>query len=136
MKELVIKARIENIPQIISFVEEYLQDHGCMKKTQMQFDIAIDEIASNIARYAYEKNQPGEISVTIDVDTTEKIITMVFSDSGIPFDPLNVPSPDTLISSEERTPGGLGIYMVKKSMDEMTYDYINNKNVLTLRKKY
>lgn len=134
MKELNIAATLENIPVVTEFVDEQLEALDCPMKAQMQIDIAIDELFSNIARYAYN---PDIGSATVRVDVTEEpmSVRITFIDKGVPYDPLAKADPDVTLSAEEREIGGLGIYMVKKSMDEITYEYKNGQNILTIKKK-
>jgi anti-sigma regulatory factor (Ser/Thr protein kinase) len=134
MKELILDATIENIGQIISFADAQLEEIGCPVKIQMQFDIAIDEIVSNIARYAYMPDT-GKVSVGIVVTESPLSVTLSFMDDGAPFDPLQKPDPDVTRSADERDIGGLGIYMVKKSMDDILYERCGGKNILTIRKE-
>ena len=91
-------------------------------KAQMQIDIAIDELFGNIAHYAYNP-EVGEATVRIEVIEDPLAVVITFIDNGVPYDPLKREDPDTTLSAEEREIGGLGIYLVKKSMDEITYEY-------------
>lgn len=133
MNEMTVKAKIENIPAVTAFVDEQLEACGCPVKAQMQIDVAIDELFSNIAHYAYH---PGEGPATVRVEIRENppLAVITFIDSGIPYDPLKKEDPDILLSAEERGVGGLGIYMVKKSMDKISYEYKDGQNILTIRK--
>ena len=133
MKELTIEATVENVPVVTDFVNEQLEAHGCSMKAQMQIDIAIDELFSNIAFYAYN---PTVGTATVRVEITEDPLSVVvtFIDNGVPYDPLKKADPDTTLSAEEREIGGLGIYMVKKSMDEVADEYKDGQNILTIKK--
>lgn len=134
MKELTINAVIENIEQVTSFVDEQLEALDCPMKAQMQIDIAIDELFSNIAHYAYH---PGVGPATVRVEVTREPLAVVitFIDHGVQYDPLDKKDPDIALSAEEREIGGLGIYMVKKSMDDISYEYKNGQNILRIKKK-
>lgn len=132
MTELKLDATLENIDAVTDFVNEALESADCSMKAQVQIDIAVDEIFSNIARYAYEGGT-GKAYVSVDVRDGNAVI--VFKDSGVPYDPLAKEDPDITLSAEERKIGGLGIYMVKKSMDAMEYRYSDGQNILTLIKK-
>ena len=134
MKELTIAATIENIETVTEFVNEQLEVLGCPMKAQMQIDIAIDELFGNIAHYAYN---PDVGSATVQVEVTEQPLAVVitFIDGGIPYDPLKAADPDITLSAEDRQIGGLGIYMVKKSMDEISYEYKDGKNILSIKKR-
>ena len=133
MKEMTIAAAIENIPAVTAFVDEQLEAMDCPVKAQMQIDIAIDELFSNIARYAYHP-EVGEATVRVEDSPEPLAVIVTFIDQGVPYDPLAAAEPDTSLPAEERTLGGLGIYMVKKTMDEITYRYENGRNILAIRK--
>lgn len=133
MKELKIVARTDNLDQVISFVDESLEEADCSIKAQMQIDVAVEEIFVNIAQYAYT-SQEGEAVIRLDTETVPGAVVITFIDSGIPFDPLAVQEPDVTLSVKDRKIGGLGIFMVKKSMDDVTYKYVDNKNILTIKK--
>jgi len=133
MKELTINATIDNIQTVTEFVDEQLEALGCPIKAQMQIDIAIDELFSNIAYYAYNP-EIGSATVRVEVQQKPLAVVISFIDRGVPYDPLAKEDPDTTLSAEERDIGGLGIYMVKKSMDAVTYEYKNGQNILTIKK--
>ena len=133
MKELTIDATIENITQVTAFVDEQLEALDCPLKAQMQIDIAIDELFGNIAHYAYNP-EIGPATVRVEVLQDPLAVVVSFIDNGIPYDPLAKEDPDVALSAEDREIGGLGIYMVKKSMDEITYEYKDGQNILRIRK--
>ena len=134
MKELTIAATVENIEVVTDFVNEQLETLDCLMKAQMQIDIAIDELFGNIAQYAYNPDV-GEATVRVEVIEEPLSVVITFIDGGVPCDPLASADPDTTLSAEERAIGGLGIFMVKKTMDEITYRYEGGKNILSIRKK-
>ena len=134
MKEITIAATVENIDVVTDFVNEQLESCDCPIKAQMQIDIAIDELFSNIAHYAYNP-ETGDATVRVEVVEDPMAVVITFIDKGIPYDPLKKADPNTALSAEEREIGGLGIFMVKKSMDEITYRYEGGKNILSIRKK-
>jgi anti-sigma regulatory factor (Ser/Thr protein kinase) len=133
MKELTIAATVENIEVVTDFVNEQLETLDCPMKAQMQIDIAIDELFGNIAHYAYTPDV-GDATVRVEVQEDPLSVVITFIDGGVPYDPLSAAAPDTTLSAEERTMGGLGIFMVKKTMDEITYRYDNGSNILSIRK--
>lgn len=133
MNELNIEATIDNIPTVTAWVDEQLEALNCPMKAQMQIDIAIDELFSNIARYAYNP-ETGPATVRVEVIEEPLAVIITFIDKGIPYDPLKQEDPNTKLPIEEREEGGLGIYMVKKTMDEVTYSYENGQNILRIRK--
>ena len=133
-KELVVPAQVEKLPEVLAFLEGQLEEAGCSPKAQMQLAVAAEEIFVNIASYAYA---PGTGTATVRVTLTEEPHTaeVTFLDSGAPFDPLAREDPDVSLSAEEREIGGLGIFMTKKTMDKVHYDYKDGQNVLTLVKR-
>lgn len=133
MKELTIDASLENIEKVTAFVNEQLESLDCPIKAQMQIDIAIDELFGNIAHYAYDP-ETGPATIRVEVQEEPLSVVITFIDNGAPYDPLAREDPDTSLSAEERQIGGLGIYMVKKSMDEITYAYQSGHNILTIKK--
>lgn len=133
MKELTIAATVENIEVVTDFVNQQLEELACPMKAQMQIDIAIDELFSNIAHYSYNP-EVGQATVRVEVVENPLAVTITFIDNGIPYDPLAKEDPDLTLSAEERQIGGLGIYMVKKSMDEITYEYKDGQNILSIKK--
>lgn len=134
MKELTIPATVENIETVTAFVNEHLEALDCPTKAQMQINIAIDELFGNIAYYAYTP-KVGEATVRVEVQADPLSVIITFIDGGVPYDPLTAAEPDITLSAQERAIGGLGIFMVKKSMDEVSYEYRNGQNILTIKKK-
>ena len=133
MKELNIAATVENIEVVTDFVNEQLEALDCPMKAQMQIDIAIDELFGNIAHYAYNPDV-GDATVRVEVVEDPLAVVITFIDQGVPYDPLAKADPNTSLSAEERDIGGLGIFMVKKTMDEITYEYKDGQNILAIKK--
>ncbi|MCM1468202.1 MAG: ATP-binding protein [Alistipes sp.] len=134
MKELTVDAVLESIPVITEFVDSQLEQFGCSMKAQVQIDIAIDELFSNIVHYAYHP-EIGPATVRVEVVEEPLSVIITFIDQGVPYDPLSRDDPDVTLSAEEREIGGLGIYIVKKNMDEITYEYKDGRNILKIRKE-
>lgn len=134
MNELTIEATVENLNIVTDFVNEQLELYDCPMKAQMQIDIAIDELFSNISYYAYN---PDVGPATVRVEVTENPMTVIitFIDNGVPYDPLSTEDPDITLSAEERNIGGLGIFMVKKTMDDIQYEYKDGQNILKIKKQ-
>ena len=133
MSKLTVLADSGRLDEVLSFVDAFLEENDCSPKEQMRIDVAVEEIFVNIASYAYgEAGGTADITCEMDADAGQAVFT--FEDSGTEFDPLAKPDPDVTLTAEERNIGGLGIYMVKKSMDEVTYRYENGRNILTVRK--
>jgi len=121
---------LESIPLVCEFLEEVLQNHGAPVKTIMQINIAADEIFSNIARYS------GAAAAQVDCEIMDGRVVISFMDDGKPYDPTEQPEPDVTLSAAEREIGGLGIFMVKKSMDRVSYEHVGGRNILTIEKSW
>lgn len=133
-REMSLPAEIGQLEAVTTFVDRCLEEIGCSTRAQMQLDVAVDELFSNIAYYAYPSGS-GTVTVRVEAGEEPPCAVLTFIDSGIPYDPLSRTDPDTTLSAEDRQIGGLGIYMVKKSMDGVFYAYEDGKNVLTIRKR-
>lgn len=131
--ELQIEATEENLPRVTEFVEAALSANGCPMKTQMQIVLAVEELYVNIAKYAYAP-ETGMATIRVDFTTKPDAAQVTFMDQGVEYDPLKKLDPDVSLSAEEREIGGLGIYMVKKTMDGVYYKYKNGQNILTIEK--
>lgn len=134
MKEITVPATLGELGKIQAFVEGELAAAECPVKVIMQISIAVEEIYVNIAHYAYHP-QIGEATVRCCVEKTPLRVMIQFLDHGKPFDPLAKEDADITLSAEERAVGGLGILMVKKSMDDVAYEYRDGCNILTLKKE-
>lgn len=138
VNELTLDANIDNLADVIDFINENLSRYGCSMKVQMTVDIAVEEIYVNIAHYAYP-NGIGSVKIifkcSFETDDKGKI-SITFIDSGIPYNPFEKDDPNVTLSADDRNIGGLGIYIVKKSMDEIEYEYRYKEkyNVLTIKK--
>lgn len=137
-KELFIEAKTEKLDQVNEFLEEELEILNCSMKACMQILLAVEEIFVNIASYAYA-TENGMVYISIekmDEEThPDPMVEIHLADSGAPYNPLEREDPDITLSAEERSIGGLGIFMVKKIMDEVLYEYKDGKNDLAIRKK-
>lgn len=133
MKELIVEAKRENLLEVQSFIDEQLEEVGCPMQTQIAIDIAVEELFINIASYAYE-SEIGIAVVQVTVHEEPLSVEITFIDNGRQYDPLAKEDPDVTLSAKERKKGGLGIFMVKKSMDNVSYEYKDGKNILTIKK--
>lgn len=134
MKEMTLEATVNNIPKVTDFVNTELEALDCPLKAQMQIDIAIDELFGNIAQYAYDP-LTGPATVRVEVEEDPMAVIITFIDHGKPYDPLAGKDPDVSLGADEREIGGLGVFLVKKTMDEITYEYKDGHNILRIRKK-
>ena len=131
-KELTLDAKKENLDNVLEFLDNSLDELGCPMKAKVKLDICVEELFVNIASYAYPSGT-GKAVIRIESGDTSSV-TLTFIDSGTPYNPLARQDPNTHASAEERDIGGLGILIVKKSVDEISYRYENGNNILTFRK--
>lgn len=133
MKEITVDAVCENLELVTDFINDQLSQAGCPFRTQMQVDIVIDEIFSNIAKFAYA---PLKGKATVRIETADREAVITFSDSGRHYNPLEQNEPDITSPLEEREIGGLGLMIVKKMMDDVRYTYLGGQNILQMRKRF
>lgn len=133
MKMLEIAADIDNLDEVTAFIDEQLEEFGFPMKTILHIELCVEEIFSNISNYAYEDGK-GIAKITVEQLFNPERVCIIFSDSGMPFDPLSNPDPDTSDTLTSERVGGLGIFMVKQQMDGISYSYKNGCNILTIEK--
>ena len=124
---------IEDISKFVEFAENVLNELNAPMKDIIKINIAIDEIVSNIFKYGYD-NKPGYVKMKIRPSVDLKYVSISFYDRGVPYNPIKAEDPDVTMRLEDRAIGGLGIYVVKKTMDNMKYKYENGQNILTIKK--
>ena len=134
-KKIRVAATKENLETVTAFLDEILDEKDCPLKVRLQIDLALEEMYINIANYAYTP-KIGEMELRVEFDEAERELTLVLIDSGIPYDPLAKKDPDVTLSAEKRKIGGLGIYLVKKTMDSMMYERRDGRNIVTMKKKF
>ena len=134
MMQKTFPAKIDVLSDVLGFVDQMLDSFECPMKIQTAVCVAIEEIFVNVAHYAYGDSD-GDMNLGIGFDEVNRAVTFRMTDKGIPFDPLKKADPDITRPAEEREIGGLGIFIVKKTMDSMTYAYENGENILTMIKK-
>lgn len=134
MEQLTIEATVDNLPRVIEFIIGSLEELNCKPKILLQMELVIEELFVNVAHYAYRPDV-GECIVQKQIETSpSRSITITLIDSGIPYNPLEHEDPDTSLGVEEREIGGLGIFLVKKNVDEISYVYKDGQNILRLKK--
>ena len=134
MKALTLTAVTENIPEVTAFIDAQLEALDCCAKARIQIDMAIDEVFSNIAYYAYAPGT-GDVTVRFEFDASTGTAAVTFIDRGVPYNPLGKDDPDVTLSARERGIGGLGIFLVKKTMDDVKYRRGQDCNMLTIYKR-
>ena len=135
MAEITVRAAPEQIDAVMDFVNRQLDVLSCPEETLVDLDVAVDELLSNIIRYAYG-SETGTVTVRVEAQREPKAVILTFLDQGAPFDPLAEERPDTTsLPARERPMGGLGLYLVRSLVDEIAYARRDSRNVLTVRKK-
>ena len=132
--ERTVTAILENFGMVADFVDEELEKRDVPMAAEAQIDIALDEIYTNVVKYAYGE-EAGDVTVRLDFSEDNSEVRLTVSDAGIPYDPLKQEDPDVTLEADERQIGGLGIYLVKQLMDEVSYEYRGGMNILRMRKK-
>ena len=133
--ELTLDAKTENLDRVLDFVGSRLDKTDCSEKLKVQINIAVEELFVNIAHYAYKQLQTiGSATVRVEVEKDPLAVSITFIDSGHPYNPLEKPDPDVTLPAEKRQIGGLGIFMVKKSVDAIEYEYKDGRNILKIKK--
>lgn len=135
MRELKITALNENLPEVLKFIGESLDQAGCKPADSTRIEVAVEEIFSNIANYAYNP-ETGSATVSVEMSEDPLRIIISFSDNGTPYNPLEREDPNLKLSVSERNRGGLGIFMTKKFMDKVSYEYKDGMNILTIEKLF
>lgn len=133
MDKITVEATTENLYQVLGFIDERLEAVDCSPATQMRLDLVVEELFVNIAHYAYAPNS-GEATITFETQGDPPAAVITFEDGGVPYDPLKKADPDVTLDAKDRQIGGLGIFMVKKNVDDITYEYRGGKNILTIKK--
>lgn len=127
-----VEATTDNLYEVLGFIDERLEAADCSPATQMRIDLAVEEIFVNVANYAYAP-ETGDVTVTFAVEEPMTAV-ITFEDSGVPYDPLKKEDPDVTLDARDRQIGGLGIFMVKKNVDKLSYAYRDGKNILEIKK--
>ena len=114
MESKIFPAQTQALPDLLAFVEQTLEKHECSMKMQTAICVAIEEVFVNVAHYAYAGGN-GDVEFNISFDEQTRLVTFQMLDSGVQFNPLEKADPDITLSAEERSIGGLGIFITKKT---------------------
>ena len=133
MEKITVDALLDNLQAVVDFATEKLEARDCSMKVVMQTELVIEEIFVNIASYASHP-EIGSATFCMEFEENPNAVLMTFIDGGKPYNPLEQEAPDTTLSIEERDVGGLGIFLVKKNVDEIAYEYTDGKNILRMKK--
>lgn len=134
MTTKIFPARVDVLSDVLVFVESALNELDCSVKIQTAICVAVEEVFVNIAQHAYGDSN-GNVKLDISFEEEKQTVTLRITDKGFPFNPLTNPKPDITLSAEDRPIGGLGIFITRKIMDQITYACNNGENVLTMIKK-
>ncbi len=134
-RQLTMAASMENLEKATAFLDGALEEKMVPPRTALQTELALEEAYVNVVHYAYPDGA-GEVTLELQTDPDDRLLTLRLMDRGVPFNPLEEAAPDLSLSAGERQVGGLGIFLVRKNMDEVFYEYVNGQNVLTMRKRY
>lgn len=135
MATLTVPAKKEYINQLLDLLHQQLDRVSCPLKISLELELAVEEAFVNIATHAYVK-EGGTATFDCEVEPDAGLVILRFTDQGLPFNPLGKKDPDTALSADQRPIGGLGIFLIKKTMDKCAYTYHQGANVFTLTKKY
>ncbi|MBO4719728.1 MAG: ATP-binding protein [Prevotella sp.] len=133
-KEIRIKNRLDELTRVNQFVEEIGEELGLDMELQMNLNLVMEEMVVNVISYAYPEGKEADIELLAESDGKE--LTFVLSDQGKEFDPTmsEINDADMDVNPAERDLGGMGIYIVKNIMNEVTYQRLEGKNLLTMKK--
>ena len=132
-EELLIEAVVDNLDDVNLFVHKFIEQVEVSKRTLMQLDLIVEEIFVNISNYAYAPNI-GLVKILLNIETTPLAILLTFIDSGIPYNPLEKSDPNVHLSIDDRQIGGLGIFITKNLVNDISYRFVDGQNVLQLTK--
>lgn len=135
MEKLTIEATVENLATVTEFITSSLEEKDCSMKIIMQMELVIEEIFVNVASYAYRPTI-GMVTVTKEFSDDPQAITFSFIDSGVAYNPLEHEDPDVTAEIDARGIGGLGIFLVKKNVNEISYERKDGQNILTMKKLF
>ena len=132
-----VPASLDHLDAVLDFVHEELEKRGCPVATQAKIDIALEELFVNVCNYAYsDQDEPGDVQVDYVDDDDINAISVRLIDQGVAFDPLVRADPTRPESIEDTNVGGLGIFMTKKLMDDITYLRDRGSNIVAFRKSW
>ena len=136
MEKITVNSEKNQLTTVLDFIEKNLNQHNPSPKFIMQLELSIEEIFINIVEYAYKNDSNQQITISYDKKEEPLRAIITFLDEGPTYNPLNTPDPDTTLPLEERDIGGLGLFLVKKNVDNISYEYKDKQNILTIEKHF
>ena len=132
---ITLPGRLESLPALSDFVADASRTLGIDAESAYKVQLAVEEACANVIQHGACGGQAGPLSIAVDVCRDGRNCTVTLRDRGSPFDPTRIPLPDLRPQLRKRRPGGLGIYMIRRLMDEVSYDVGNGVNTLTMVKR-
>ncbi len=135
--DLTVYAKLDQLDTVLGLVQKALSESTCPPKIQKKILVCAEELFVNVVNYAYG-SVPGKFTLELEINDTDTggQISICMKDHGVPFDPLQHKTPELTASAEDRKIGGLGIYMVRNIMDQISYEYLEQKNIVRMTKKW
>ncbi len=134
-KQLILRNEVKQIGVLTEFIEGICEEMGLDAMLTFNLNLALEEAVTNVIMYAYPTDEEHSMTMKTWTENNDTVLTFELSDQGKPFDPIkNAPEVNTTLSAEERGIGGLGIFLIKKIMDEVNYRREENTNILTMKK--
>lgn len=132
---LILTNHLDELDRLAPLVEQFGACHCFTPKEVFKINLALDELVTNIIKYGYQDSE--EHQIYLDINVNDGVLTVQLSDDAKPFNPLEAPPAETHLPIEERQCqiGGLGIEIVRKIMDRISYEYKKGKNILTMQKR-
>jgi anti-sigma regulatory factor (Ser/Thr protein kinase) len=127
---LTLANRLDEIERLNEAFNEFADEHTIPAAARRSGNVVLDELINNVINYAFDDEAEHRIEVRVELDDHRLVITV--SDDGVPFNPLQIDPPDTALSLDERSTGGLGVHLLRNMMDEVSYDRRSDRNVVTL----
>ena len=136
MEKITVNGEKKQLATVLNFIEKNLNQHSPSPKFIMQLELSIEEIFINIVEYAYKNDSNQKITISYNSKKDPQRVIISFLDEGTPYNPLSNPDPDITLPLKEREIGGLGLFLVKKNVDNINYEYKDKKNILTIEKHF
>jgi len=134
MDPITVPAYKENLADVLEFIRSKMQAFPHQESSLLQLELSVEEAYVNIASYAYPE-EPGEVTVGLKIDENPLVVTVELIDTGIQFNPLEKEDPNISLGIDDKKPGGLGILLIKHNVDQVHYQYLDGRNILTIQKR-